>query len=57
MEAKLQKAIQQVQQLQQTTRDRQQQQEANAQHSLQAAGKDVAQLRAKVAELQVRNQV
>ncbi|WIA08902.1 hypothetical protein OEZ85_008321 [Tetradesmus obliquus] len=52
MEAKLEKAIQQVQQLQQTTRDRQQQQQANAEHSLQAAGKDVAQLRAKVAELQ-----
>lgn len=33
----------------------QQQQEANAQHSLQAASKDAAQLRAKVAELQVRS--
>jgi hypothetical protein len=54
MEAKLEKAIQQVQQLQQSTRDRQQQQEANAQHSLQAASKDAAQLRTRVEELQVR---
>lgn len=55
MEAKLETAIKQVQQLQQSTRDRQQQQEATAQHSLQAASKDAAQLRGKVEELKVRH--
>ncbi|KAF6254764.1 P-loop containing nucleoside triphosphate hydrolase protein [Scenedesmus sp. NREL 46B-D3] len=57
MEAKLETAIKQVQQLQQSTRDRQQQQEATAQHSLQAASKDAAQLRGKVEELQQLKQV
>lgn len=53
MEGKLEKAIQQVQQLQQATRDRQQQQEATAQLSLQAANREIGQLREKVDGLQV----
>lgn len=53
MEAKLEKAIQQVQQLQQNARHRQQQQAAGYAQSLQFASSEARQARSQAADLQV----
>lgn len=53
METKLELAIQQVQLLQQGNRERQQQQEANAQLALSAATWEVQSLKTRLDDLQV----
>lgn len=53
METKLEMAIQQVQLLQQANRERQQQQEANAQLALSAATWEVQSLKTRLDDLQV----